>query len=191
MDTRRRVARSGSFTRRPLEKQISTPAQRSRRRKPAIPPHRVTFLTGLNRDFPKWRQQGLYTCLITDPRYAVIPGDCDLALRHALDRAFRRLEVQALGHQSFDKRGQLNVPGSFPTKRCRRRPRLGGWARFRQPASLAGVLLSTGGRRRPAISRYGKLDLLLGSCAIVVNNMCGRGSRTGDAATVHPPKSGP
>ena len=42
-------------------------------------------------------------------------GDCDLALRHALDHAFgRRLEVQVLSHQSFDKRGQLNVPEAFP-----------------------------------------------------------------------------
>jgi hypothetical protein len=42
-------------------------------------------------------------------------GDGDLALRHALDQAFRRrLEVQVLRHQPFDKRGQLNVPEAFP-----------------------------------------------------------------------------
>jgi hypothetical protein len=40
---------------------------------------------------------------------------CDLALRHALDHAFRRrLEVEVLGHQPIDERGQLNVPEAFP-----------------------------------------------------------------------------
>src|ERR1700730_18686731 len=39
----------------------------------------------------------------------------DLALRYALDHAFRRrLEVKVLGHQPFDERGQLQVPEAFP-----------------------------------------------------------------------------
>jgi len=48
----RRVARSGSFTRRPLEKQVINPNPQ----KGGYPaPNRVTFLTGPNRDFPKRR----------------------------------------------------------------------------------------------------------------------------------------
>jgi hypothetical protein len=41
--------------------------------------------------------------------------DFDLAPRHALDHAFRRrFEVQVLGHQPFDKRGQLRAAEAFP-----------------------------------------------------------------------------
>jgi hypothetical protein len=38
-----------------------------------------------------------------------------LALRHALDHAFRRcLKIQVLGYQPVDKRGQFKVPEAFP-----------------------------------------------------------------------------
>ena len=38
-----------------------------------------------------------------------------LALRRALDNAFRRrLKVQVLGYQPFDERGKLRVPEAFP-----------------------------------------------------------------------------
>ena len=53
----RRVARSGSFTRRPLEKQVINP---NPQKAAILLPHRVTFLTGANRDFPKWRRHGRF-----------------------------------------------------------------------------------------------------------------------------------
>jgi hypothetical protein len=47
----RRVTQCEGFTRRPLEKQISTPNPQ----KGGYPaPDRVTFLTGANRDFSNW-----------------------------------------------------------------------------------------------------------------------------------------
>ena len=51
------VAQCEGFTRRPLEKQTSTPNPQ-RGSYPA--PRRVTTLTGANRDFPKWRRHGRF-----------------------------------------------------------------------------------------------------------------------------------
>ena len=84
----RRVAQCEGFTRRSLQAENSTPNPQ----KGGYPaPSRVTFLTGANRDFPKWRRQRAAHAAIVES----LIGDEDEATNEVCGPEFKALHAFA------------------------------------------------------------------------------------------------
>src|ERR1700722_8034978 len=102
-------------------------------------PHRVTFLTGLNRDFPKWRRQ-------TRPQY---PWHDQIGGAVHAFRILRNSTTKATDHelQKYDNFTRYGQPANFPANEARPGAAVTltcGWIMWRLPPTRSSQGITSG-----------------------------------------------